>query len=246
MKFIKRKNIDTYKPKSQRFTVEVDGRTTINTDKSLKLPIGDNAARPSGVPGMIRYNNQINDFEVYSAYASGSWGWERLRTDRPSDITIAFLGDGDGDSTVDSVDVVDGGSGYSDVSPPLITFSAPDVGIDTATGDVVVVDGIIQSVTMTNFGSGYLEVPTITIVGANQTASLTALLTGTLDYLLPYYPVNSLGVISSTNIQVYVENVFQLPTINYTVIDFEEDAYVRFDAPVPEGKPIRVIYGFDR
>lgn len=246
MKFIKRKNIDTYKPKSQRFTVEVDGRATIDTDKSLKLPIGNNAARPAGVPGMIRYNSQINDFEVYSAYASGTWGWERLRTARPSDISIAFLGDGDGDGTVDSVDVVDGGTGYDAMSPPTITFSPPDVGVDTATGEAVIVGGAIQSITMTNYGSGYLEVPTITISGPNQTASLTALLTGTLDYLLPYYPVNSLGVISSTNIQVYVENVFQLPTINYTVVDNAGDAYVRFDAPVPAGKPIRVIYGFDQ
>ena len=61
MKFIKRKNIDTYKPKSQRFTVEVDGRAIINTDKSVTVPLGDTAARPgTGVPGMLRYNTQTS------------------------------------------------------------------------------------------------------------------------------------------------------------------------------------------
>lgn len=248
MKFIKRKNIDTYLPKSQRFSVENDGRAIIDTDKSLTVPIGETAARPgTGVPGMIRYNNSAgyNDFEVFTGYAS--WGWEKVRTDRPSDITLTNIGTGQGDGTVEGINVDISGSGYDPLNPPTITIADPDIGTDVATiGTINIVAGQIQSVTIANPGSGYLSVPLVTISGPNQTAVLTVRLTGTLEYLLPVIPVDSQGNLSSTNVQVYVENVFQLPGINYTLVIQSGQAYVRFDAPVPLGKPVYAIYGFDR
>jgi len=131
MRFIKRKNIDTYLPKSQRFSVENDGRAIIDTNKSLTLPIGDNTERPgTGVPGMIRYNDQIEDFEVFTSYAS--WGWEKVRTDRPSDITISNIGTGQGDGTVATISVLNSGSGYDPLNPPTITIGNPDIGTDNA------------------------------------------------------------------------------------------------------------------
>jgi hypothetical protein len=242
MKFIKRKNIDTYRPKSQRFTVEVDGRAIIDTNKSLTVPIGSTADRPAtGIPGMIRYNTDDEDFEVFTGY--GTWGWERLRTNRPSEITVNNIGTGLGDGTVSSVQVTVGGSGYA--TAPTITFSPPDVGTDVATGTVNVNGGQIESITMTNDGSGYITVPTVTIDGANQTATLTAILTGTQNYALPAIPVDDLGVLSATNVQIYVENVFQIPGVNYTLVEVGSVASVKFDAPVPFGKPIYAIFGFD-
>jgi len=243
MKFIKRKNIDTYKPKSRRFAVENDGRATIDTDKSLTVPIGDTGSRPgSGVPGMIRYNSTFNDFEVFTGY--GTWGWEKLRTNRPSDVNISNVGTGSGDGTIASITITVPGSGYA--SSPTITISPPDIGTDTATAHVTVSGGAIDTVVIDNPGTGYLTVPTVTINGENTSATLTAVLTGTLQYALPSVPVNSLGTLSSTNVQIYVENVFQLPGINYTLIQLSGTAYVKFDAPVPLGKPIYAIYGWDK
>lgn len=248
MKFIKRKNIDTYKPKSQRFTVEVDGRAIIDTDKSVTVPLGDTAARPgTGVPGMLRYNTQTHDFEVFTDYST--WGWEKLRTDRPTDISFQLVGTGTGDGTVDSVTVVGVGSGYSSLTPPTVTFAAPDIGTDVATGDAVVnPDGTIASITMTNNGTGYVSVPLVTIdppVSGTQ-AVLEAVLTGDLEYALPIIPVDSAGNLNAKNVQIYVENVFQLPGINYTVVQQGATAYVRFDAPIPFGKPVYSIFGYDR
>lgn len=254
MKFIKRKNIDTYKPKSQRFSIEVDGIATIDTDKSLTVPKGSVAQRPSNpTPGMVRYNldSGFKDLEVFTDY--GSWGWEKIKTNRPSDITFATIGTGQGDGTVDSINITFAGAGYDSLNPPSVTISSPDIGNDVATaGTVTIVGGTIQSIAIDNPGSGYITVPQVTIdpppgsgFGFEQ-ATAEVILTGTLDYALPLIPVNSLGILSNTNIQVYVENVFQLPGINYTVVQIGDTAYVRFDAPVPSGKPIYVIYGFDR
>lgn len=250
MKFIKRKNIDTYRPKSTRFSVEVDGRAIIDTNKTLTLPRGDSASRPGGIPGMIRYNTEIKDFEVFTDYDMGSWGWERLRTNRPSDIVIAQIGTGDGDGSIAGVNVVSGGTNYDPGT--TILFDDPDVGTIVATGTVNVtpVTGVISSIDITDPGAGYLSVPQVTLqnIGSGQGAVLEVELTGTLEYAIPnnYIPLNSSGDLSETNIQVYVENVFQLPNINYTLIQQGSTAYVRFDAPVPFGKPVYVIYGFDR
>ena len=243
MKFIKRKNIDTYKPKSSRFTVEVDGRAIIDTDKTLTVPKGNTTTRPgTGVPGMIRYNTQIHEFEVFTDYES--WGWETLRTTRPRDIIFQQVGVGQGDGTIDSITVTSGGTGYT--TPPNIIISPPDIGTNQATATATVLNGEIATITITNSGSGYLTVPTVTIDDVNQTAVLTAVLTGTLEYALPVIPVDSTGAINAKNVQVYVENVFQLPNINYTVIQLNNTAYVKFDAPVPFGKPIYASFGFDR
>jgi hypothetical protein len=254
MKFIKRKNIDTYKPKSQRFSVEVDGRAIIDTNKTLTVPIGNTAERPNtGVPGMIRYNNDVgfNDFEVFTAYSN--WGWEKIRTNRPSDITFATVGTGSGDGTVDSILITLAGAGYDSLNPPTVTISDPDIGSDVATvGAITIVGGTITEILIDNPGSGYVTVPQVTIQAPPGTgfgfeqATATVILTGDLEYPLPVIPVNSLGQVSDTNIQVYVENVFQLPGINYTVTLLGNQSYVRFDAPVPLGKPVYVIYGFDR
>lgn len=83
---------------------------------------------------------------------------------------------------------------------------------------------------------------------------------GPLDSEDPRYPVPELD--RPQNIMVYVENVFQISTTNYTLVDnppgapsaafygsavtYPAGRYVKFDTPVPYGKPVTVIHGFDR
>jgi hypothetical protein len=66
---------------------------------------------------------------------------------------------------VESVRVVDGGTGYSDISLPVIEFSTP-VGASAfaaQAGNVTVVGGSITSVEVASSGAGYTAPPTITI-----------------------------------------------------------------------------------
>lgn len=254
MKFIKRKNIDTYKPKSQQISVEVDGRTIINSTKTLTIPIGSTSDRPSNPTiGMIRYNTNFKDFEVYTDYAGLSW--ELLRTNRASRVELFTIGTGQGDGTIASVQITTPGDGYA--VGDTVVISDPDIGTDVAVGKVSSIGplGQITNVTLNpavqagaNDGSGYLSVPTVTSITTvgGLSAVLTVQLTGTLQYALPSIPLDDLGVRSATNIQVYVENVFQLPNINYILTEpVPGTAYVKFDAPVPLGKPIYAIYGLD-
>ena len=50
---------------------------------------------------------------------------------------------------------------------------------------------------------------------------------------------------TSKNILVLVENVVQIADINYTMIQNNNQYYLRFDSAVPLGKDVVVIHGFD-
>ena len=70
-----------------------------------------------------------------------------------------------------------GGSGYV---TPTCTFSAPPSGGTLATGTVNVVGGVVVSVTITNYGAGYVTAPTCTInpVGGGVGAIASVALNG--------------------------------------------------------------------
>jgi hypothetical protein len=250
MKFIKRKNIDTYKPKSQRLSVEVDGRAIINTNKSLTVPKGTVADRPAtGIPGMVRYNTEIHDFEIYTDFAP-AWSWEKIKTNRPAKINIVQIGVGGGTGEIASISVLNGGSGYDPNNPPIVTISNPDIGDDNAVAVANVnLSGVITSIDVISPGTGYVDVPTATVSGS---ATFKVTLDGLLKFEIKdmtnnnFIPLDHLGNPSSTNIQVYVENVYQLPEVNYTIDVTGGLGYIKFDNPVPLGKPVYIIYGFDR
>lgn len=69
---------------------------------------------------------------------------------------------------------------------------------------------------------------------------------GPLDSGDPFYPVP----ISETNVLVLVENVFQLPVSNYTLVQNPAGKpagyYLVFGTPVPSGKPVNVLHNFDK
>lgn len=66
---------------------------------------------------------------------------------------------------VASIDVVDGGLGYSSVNPPIIEFSTP-IGasaVQAQVGNVVVSGGVITSVEVADPGAGYTSPATVSI-----------------------------------------------------------------------------------
>ena len=172
MKFVKRQktsrgiNADT-----KGINIDSLGLTTINTDKAVIIPKGDQNARPfNPAEGMMRYNTDVNNFEVYQNSA-----WKPIRFKEPITITQQNLGNGDGTET---------------------TFGP------------------------LNSGDSFYPVP-----------------------------------ISENNILVTIENVFQLATTNYTIVQnpssgpgapYAAGYYLVFGTPVPSGKPVQVLHNFDK
>lgn len=76
---------------------------------------------------------------------------------------------------------------------------------------------------------------------------------GPLDSGDSFYPVP----ISENNVLVTIENVFQLATTNYTLVQNPDSShgpnapyaagwYLVFGTPVPSGKPVQVLHNFDK
>ena len=51
--------------------------------------------------------------------------------------------------------------------------------------------------------------------------------------------------VAAENIITLVENVIQIPGVNYTLVNNSGDKYVKFDSPVPFGKDVTVMHGYD-
>ena len=81
---------------------------------------------------------------------------------------------------VDSVVLVDGGSGYT--TQPIVRFTLPDLtdGVQ-ATGAATMSNGVVTGVTLVDAGSGYTSAPTITILDGNQVNPTAATATATIS-----------------------------------------------------------------
>lgn len=72
------------------------GLIDLNTDKAVIVPKGDQNDRPfTPQEGMLRYNTDESEFEVYHQAA-----WKPIRFREPTVITQQNLGNGDGTETV--------------------------------------------------------------------------------------------------------------------------------------------------
>lgn len=62
----------------------------------------------------------------------------------------------------------------------------------------------------------------------------------------PFYPIPA----AAQNVLVFVENVFQLPNTNYSLVQNPSGKpagwYLEFASPVDSGKPVTVIHNFDK
>lgn len=72
MKYYKRLPINRKNPTSDAFAVEADGTIITDTTGAIQIPSGNVSQRPlTSYEGMMRFNSQLNYFEVY---VDGSWG----------------------------------------------------------------------------------------------------------------------------------------------------------------------------
>ena len=75
--------------------IDALGLASLNTDKAIIVPKGTQNQRPfTGVEGMLRYNSDTNDFEVYQNSA-----WKPIRFREPTTIVQQNLGNGNGTET---------------------------------------------------------------------------------------------------------------------------------------------------
>jgi len=72
-----------------------NAQTVFNSVKSVQLPVGTTAQRPTGVTGQVRYNTDLSTFEGYAAASWGSLGGVKSVDQKTYILAEATVGAGD-------------------------------------------------------------------------------------------------------------------------------------------------------
>lgn len=238
MKFYKRKAIDSHNPQDDSFAVEADNRLISNSTKSLKLPGGTIAQRPTNTDlGQIRFNSQLFDLETRVRTA-----WERIRTVRPSKITVQNLGSG---------------NYYSNLFGPLNNSYALSYNPSTYGGAAniqVYVDNVYQ-IPFTNYDLTTDPSPVSATTTGTTSATNTVLYLNSVQNVQPGQTISgSASISSSTTVLGTITGTFNVilsepvtgtigPGTNLT-FSFNTGTYIQFSGPVP-AKPVVAVLGYD-
>jgi len=236
MKYTKRLALNRFNPSSNVFAVEIDGTIVTTSDKALELPNGTTGQRPlTPVNGEIRYNNTLNDGELYNIDGNGT-GWERIKTNRQTTITPQSLGSGN----------------YQDTIFGPLSY---DVSISKPQNVLVFVDNVYQIPT-TNYtlvnGTSTSIVSTVTsAVSLNDTTINVSTLTNISIGMTVTAPSGLANGTTVTSIDTLLNTISIDPAatgpINIsTALTLYEPAgtYIEFTSAVPN-KPVFVLLGFD-
>lgn len=270
MRFLRRQTLNRRVPNDNRLYVDTSGGVVMGTTSSLQLPsgtgdsaYGDGTAqnqRPVNKHfGMMRANETTGDVEVYQGGT-----WRALRYKESGGITQQLLGFGDNNNTY---------FGPLNPAPPMTSESGTTWGGQNI---LVVVENVLQisntNYTVVQNPSVPGETYTPKTAGATSVSSTTINLDPTIVGNIVYPSVSITGAaVTGTNIQAntvivsYTVNaagqltqiVLDTPTITgpipagtmLTITDetnTESGWFLNFSSPVPYGKAIVVLHGFDK
>lgn len=259
MRYLRRQVLNRRAPRDGRLVVDVTNGVVMNTPNNMLMPKGTTAQRPvTPVVGMMRYNTDTNEVEVYEG---ASATWRNIRYKESSEITQQSLGYGDAVTTI---------FGPLNPAPPTVVANGT-----TWTGSnlIVVVENVIQL-----FNTNYTVVNNPLIDGVTYSGDVSAdTLVGNSVLLFDtatdpiYVSVDIAGAsVTGTNVPVgatvqnYTVNEFsQLLSVTMslpastqidsgTIISIVDSSnigsgyYLEFSSPVPYGKPVTVLHGFDQ
>ena len=143
---------------------------------------------------------------------------------------------------ITNIAVSSGGSGYSALTPPVITISAPDVSTGTqAIATPVLTSGVLTGITISTGGSGYINPPTIKISSTVGTGALAGTVTlqtvanGTAT--LKYAGVTATGTINLR----YGAGYNVAPSVGITAVSGGAGGAAYFVAPPSKAKLTPII-----
>jgi hypothetical protein len=237
MKFIKRQALSRNDPMNNAFAVEIDGRIVTNSTNSLQLPKGSTFARPD-FPGngQMRYNEDLNDNEIYNITGQGT-GWEKIKTNRQSPITVQTLGQGNYNNNYF------GPLAYNvSISKPqnVLVFVENVYQIPNTNYTLVSTNGFTTTaltVGITGFNASSIVLTTTTNLTIGMTIEAT---TG----ILPGTTVTNVDTVSKT---ISIDPTTNGSIAGGTVLSFvypPDGVLVTFSSPPPT-KPVTALLGFD-
>lgn len=250
MRFLKTLTLNRRAIYDSRVALDTSNNFTVKDSKVMTLP--NSSSTVSGVTGMIRYNNG-----AYNAITNPNGGqvevyqngyWRALRYKESGGITQQNLGNGDYreiyfgplNPAPPSAGLVESGKTWGGQNLLVIVENVVQV---HTTNYTVVQNPVITAATDGNVNSGSF---TITL----SSASIALLPTTTVVTGSPYLQAGTTATVTSST-----QVTLNLPTSGGTIpsgttltftLGTAADYYLLFSSPVPLGKPVIVLHGFDR
>jgi hypothetical protein len=244
MKFLKQSQLNFRNVRDQSVAVTVDGgtdnplspRIIMENTNSLQIPRGSTIQRPDSVVwinGMMRYNTITDQFEFRQANQ-----WRNVRFKESTQIVQQALGAGDsaeiffGPLSPAPPSTVESGASWGPQNLLVYIENVPQLSIS----NYVVQDN--PSVVIT----GSVSLGSVTFDSTDITRTMTgATITG------PGVPSGTTvsTLISGNSLTLSAAATEDAEDQLYTV-SYAAGWYIRFDSPVPYGKPVTVIHGTDR
>lgn len=257
MRFLRRQTHNRRAVYDNNLYVDTTNAIVMGSQNNLLLPSGPTSTRPvSPVNGMIRYNTDLSDVEVYQNT------WRSLRYRESGAITQQTLGYGDASTLY---------FGPLNPAPPAVSQNGY-----TWTGNnlIVLVENVMQlfntnytvvqnpsiagvaysastsggtavGATTVNIDTSTVIIyPSVNIIGATVTGS-SSLQSATL---VSNYTVNANGQLATIQISKATQTAIIPSATTLTITTTTATAsgyYLYFATPVPYGKPAVVLSGFD-
>lgn len=270
MRYLRKQVLNRRAPYDQRLQVDINDNVLMSTPAAVQVPAGTTAQRPiagnrygtsnpADLSGMIRYNSETNELE---GYQNGTWRTFRFK--ESTGITQQNLGVGDSSTiyfgplnpapptTVESGKTWGGqnllvvvenviqihNTNYTIVQNPTIggVVYNPNLDVDAVAGaTTIMLDTISDPI-----------YPSVSIVGSTVTAP-NFILPGTT--VVSYTIVEETGELESIVLSQAVTGGTIVAGTIITITDSPNVGsgyYVKFDSPVPYGKSVTVLHGFDQ
>lgn len=255
MRYLRQQVLNRRAPYDQRLKVDANNSVIMSTPAALQLPAGTSAEQPitskrygtsvvADLSGMIRYNTETDQFEGYQAGT-----WRSFKFKESTTITKQTFGPGDYVETI---------FGKLDPAPPTVTADNVPWNGDRL---IVLVENVYQ-IFNTNYSiinnPARVTSTKITFTASTKTISTsdnsidfsakkfkageTITVSGTLHNNGTY----TISTVSSTSIVVNEVISANEQFSNATVAGpYEAGYFILFDSPVPLGKSVTVLHGFD-
>tara|TARA_B100002019_G_C21258941_1_gene595552 strand:+ start:1679 stop:2164 length:486 start_codon:yes stop_codon:yes gene_type:complete len=130
-----------------------------------------------------------------------------------------------------------------------VSFSGSKAGLRLGAGNTLErgsspVNGTIRYNSETNEMEAYINNAWESI-RTDRPADIQVQNLGTGDANITEFGPLSPVPVAAENVIVLVENVFQIAGVNYTLVNTAGNWNIKFDSPVPLGKDVTVLHGFD-
>lgn len=164
------------------------GIVTINSTQSIKLPVGNTAARPTGAAGMVRFNSQLSRYEGHN----GTY-WTRLDGVEDLDGNTKITAESTPGANDNTIRFYTDGTQVADLTPTRLNSINVDVGTININNNVISTTTTNTDLVLAPNGSGALRTGNFSINGSTITNTVNNSITYFNQTGNGYVKINSTG-----------------------------------------------------